>query len=95
MSWFSPFSNHLFWLWFGTRIVIFVPPPFLIFGAGYAFAQTCDSKIGGVLAALIACFIGSCLGAIIAFYRARYMMRDLVELFANRYPIIQAADTGT
>jgi uncharacterized membrane protein YdjX (TVP38/TMEM64 family) len=79
--------------YFGS-VVIFVPPPFLIIGAGYAFAQTCDNKFEAILAALGSCFIGSCLGAIIAFYRSRYMMRDLVKLFANRYPIIQAADRG-
>ena len=32
------------------------------------------------------------LGAIIAFFRARYMMRDLIQLFARRYTIIRAAD---
>jgi hypothetical protein len=31
-------------------------------------------------------------GAILAFYRARYMMRDLILLFAKRFPIIRAAD---
>ena len=76
--------------------VIFIPPPFLIFGAGYAFARACDgSVVWGVLAALFVCFVGSAIGAILAFFRARYMMRDLVELFARRYPLIRAADQGT
>eukprot|EP00978_Attheya_sp_CCMP212_P038547 scaffold192017_cov55-Attheya_sp.AAC.1 len=77
---------------FVVSTLIIVPPPFLIIGAGYAFAQTSNNKFEAILAALASCFIGSCIGAMIAFYRSRYMMRDLVKLFANRYPIIKAAD---
>jgi membrane protein DedA with SNARE-associated domain len=65
--------------------VIFIPPTLLVFGAGYAFTVALDSVWMGIVAACISCFMGSCIGAVIAFLRARYMMRDLVYLFAKRY----------
>jgi membrane protein DedA with SNARE-associated domain len=74
--------------------VIFVPPAILIFGAGYAFAQAIGI-FNGSLAAIFSCFLGSCIGAVIAFVRSRYMMRDLIYLFAKRYPVVRAADRGT
>lgn len=77
---------------FTLSTLAFVPPTLLVFGAGYAFTVAMDSVLGGVTAAVISSFMGSCIGAIIAFARSRYMMRDLVKLFANRYPLIRAVD---
>ena len=37
-------------------------------------------------------FVGACIGAVIAFFRARYLMRDLIKLFARRYPVVKATD---
>jgi uncharacterized membrane protein YdjX (TVP38/TMEM64 family) len=71
--------------------VIFIPPTILIFGAGYAFAQAIGT-FPGILAAFFSCFLGSCIGAVTAFVRSRYMMRDLIHLFAKRYPLVRAAD---
>lgn len=71
--------------------VIMIPPTLLVFGAGYAFSQA----IGfgwGVLAAILSCSIGSCVGATLAFWRSRYMMRDLIYIFSKRYPLVRAAD---
>ena len=68
-----------------------IPPTLLVFGAGYAFSQA----IGfgwGVLAAILSCSIGSCVGALLAFWRSRYMMRDLIYIFSKRYPLVRAAD---
>lgn len=48
--------------------------------------------IMGSIAALFSCFLGSVIGAMIAFLRARYLMRDLIYLFAKRYPLVRAAD---
>jgi uncharacterized membrane protein YdjX (TVP38/TMEM64 family) len=76
-------------------IVVFVPPTLLIFGAGYSFCQALDGQIVyGVLAALTSVYFGSIIGAILAFCRARYLSRDLIRLFAQRYPIVRAADKG-
>jgi membrane protein DedA with SNARE-associated domain len=63
-----------------------------VFGAGYAFTLALDSTWSGALAALFCCFLGSCIGAVIAFLRSRYMMRDLIYLFCRRYPLVRAAD---
>lgn len=71
--------------------VIMIPPTLLIFGAGYAFSQAIGFYLG-IVAAVFSCFIGSCIGAIIAFLRSRYMMRDMIYLFSRRYPLVKAAD---
>mmetsp|Transcript_4455 Transcript_4455/g.8198 ORF Transcript_4455/g.8198 Transcript_4455/m.8198 type:complete len:398 (-) Transcript_4455:2365-3558(-) len=95
-----------FILWMGDHIVegivafigifiittlVFVPPTLLTFGCGYVCSRICG-LIPGIIIATMACFIGSVLGALIAFFRSRYMMRDLVRLFAKRYSIVRAVD---
>jgi uncharacterized membrane protein YdjX (TVP38/TMEM64 family) len=95
-----------FILWMGDHIVegivafigifiittlVFVPPTLLTFGCGYVCSRVCG-LIPGIVIATMACFIGSVLGALIAFFRSRYMMRDLVRLFAKRYSIVRAVD---
>jgi len=77
---------------FVLSTLVFVPPTLLVFGAGYAFTMAMDNALLGVTAATMSCFLGSCIGAIIAFLRSKYMMRDLVQLFANRYPLVRAVD---
>ena len=72
-------------------IQLFVPPVILFFGAGYAFAEVCGFWPGVAAATTVSC-IGASLGAMLAFLRSRYMTRDIVELFAQRYPIVKAAD---
>ena len=71
--------------------LIFVPPFLMTFGAGFVFVEVYGFAYGMALA-MVTCFLGSCIGGIIAFARARYMTRDLVKLFAKRYPIIGAVD---
>jgi uncharacterized membrane protein YdjX (TVP38/TMEM64 family) len=71
--------------------LVFVPPTLLTFGCGYVCSRVCG-LIPGIVIATMACFIGSVLGALIAFFRSRYMMRDLVRLFAKRYSIVRAVD---
>ena len=68
---------------FVVSTLAFVPPTLLVFGAGYAFTVAMDNVRTGVTGATISCFMGSCIGAVIAFLRARYMMRDLVTLFCK------------
>jgi uncharacterized membrane protein YdjX (TVP38/TMEM64 family) len=75
-----------------TTVVIFVPPTLLVFGAGYAFTMAMDTVFTGCMAACLSCFLGSCLGAIIAFVRSRYMMRDLVKLFSRKYRLLRVVD---
>ena len=71
--------------------VVFIPPSILTLGSGVAFAKAFGLGPGIVLASS-ASFVGACVGAVIAFFRARYLMRDLIKLFANRYPIVKATD---
>eukprot|EP00538_Stauroneis_constricta_P013402 CAMPEP_0119545904 /NCGR_PEP_ID=MMETSP1352-20130426/520_1 /TAXON_ID=265584 /ORGANISM="Stauroneis constricta, Strain CCMP1120" /LENGTH=336 /DNA_ID=CAMNT_0007590523 /DNA_START=110 /DNA_END=1117 /DNA_ORIENTATION=+ len=77
---------------FVVATLIFIPPSFLFFGAGYAFAHATHSITGGIIAATFACFTGCFVGALLSFFRARYMMRDLIYLFSRRYPLVRAAD---
>lgn len=85
-----------FFVFIGLFIVttlVFIPPSILTFGAGFVFAKAFG--LGpGVFAATFSCFLGASSGAVLAFFRARYMMRDLVKLFSNRYPIVKAADAA-
>lgn len=74
-------------------LVIFVPATLLILGAGYSFSVVLG-PVQGSIAALLASLLGSLLGALLSFYRSRYMMRDVIEVFSKRYPIVQAADVG-
>jgi len=73
--------------------LIFVPPFIMVFGAGFVFVKV-DGFGWGIALAMVACFTGSSIGAVIAFARARYMTRDLVKIFAKRYPIIRGVDRG-
>ena len=80
---------------FLSSAVIFIPRTILIFCAGYAFTYAAGGNtFQGSITAIFSCYLGSCIGAVIAFVRARYMMRDLIHLFANRYPLVRAADRG-
>lgn len=78
-------------LFFAAATLVFVPHGILTFGAGWAFANACGFGIGLIIALFVS-FAGSALGAVLSFLRSRYMMRDLVELFASRFPIVKAAD---
>jgi uncharacterized membrane protein YdjX (TVP38/TMEM64 family) len=71
--------------------LIMIPPSILIFVCGYVFAQVSGLAMG-IPAAVLASFAGCAVGAILAFLRARYMMRDLFQLFSKRYKIIRAVD---
>lgn len=71
--------------------VVFIPPSILTLGSGVAFAKAFGFG-PGILLASAASFFGACVGAVIAFFRARYLMRDLIKLFARRYPIVKATD---
>ena len=71
--------------------VVFIPPSILTLGSGVAFSRAFGLGPGVVLASS-SCFVGACIGAVIAFFRARYLMRDLIKLFARRYPVVKATD---
>jgi len=76
---------------FIVTTLVFIPPSILTLGSGVAFAKAFG--LGpGILLASAASFFGACVGAVIAFFRARYLMRDLIKLFARRYPIVNAVD---
>jgi hypothetical protein len=77
---------------FVVATLLFVPPAILMFGAGYAFSRTTESFWCGFFTSSTVSFVGCVLGAIAAFLRSRYMMRDLIELFSRRYPIVKALD---
>jgi uncharacterized membrane protein YdjX (TVP38/TMEM64 family) len=84
------FCAHFFFLKLLVS-VIFIPPSILTVGCGFIFGKVCGLCLG-IVVATAACFIGSVIGATMAFFRARYMMRDLVKLFARRYPVVKAVD---
>mmetsp|Transcript_31779 Transcript_31779/g.42358 ORF Transcript_31779/g.42358 Transcript_31779/m.42358 type:complete len:442 (+) Transcript_31779:88-1413(+) len=73
--------------------IICIPPTILVLGSGFIFSEA-YGMVMGIYMATVTCFIGCCLGAIFAFLRARYMTRDLIILFAERYHIIQKLDSA-
>eukprot|EP00571_Detonula_confervacea_P010844 CAMPEP_0172301516 /NCGR_PEP_ID=MMETSP1058-20130122/3391_1 /TAXON_ID=83371 /ORGANISM="Detonula confervacea, Strain CCMP 353" /LENGTH=446 /DNA_ID=CAMNT_0013011659 /DNA_START=97 /DNA_END=1437 /DNA_ORIENTATION=+ len=72
--------------------LIFIPPSILIFAAGFTFQSLWGSS--GILIALVSSYLGSMMGGLIGFWRAKYMTRDLIEVLMRRYPIIKAVDVA-
>jgi uncharacterized membrane protein YdjX (TVP38/TMEM64 family) len=81
-----------FIVFFIMTTLLFVPPIILFFGAGFAFCNVCGNFWYGIVLATIVSCIGSTLGAVLAFCQSRYVNRELVQLFAKRYPVVKAAD---
>lgn len=100
LEWMAEHPISGVWAYISMIIVtslIFIPPSILIFAAGFTFASLWrDNGVGcGILIALIASFLGSTLGGLIGFIRARYMTRDImIEVLMKRYPIIKAVDAA-
>jgi uncharacterized membrane protein YdjX (TVP38/TMEM64 family) len=93
MTWYPTAAEFVFALIYALFTQIFIPPTLLLLGAGWAFTIVWEGSMGyGIVAAAVPCFAGSVLGSLASFLRARYMMRDLIELFASRYPIVRATD---
>jgi len=81
----------IFLLSFTTFVMI--PPTLLVFGCGFAFAQALDYYLGfAIVCALLASFVGCLVGATLSFYRARYISRDIIHVFAKRFPMVRAVD---
>uniref|UniRef100_A0A7S4JWU9 VTT domain-containing protein n=1 Tax=Odontella aurita TaxID=265563 RepID=A0A7S4JWU9_9STRA len=71
--------------------VVFLPLSLLILSASFVYAEAYGFWMGLGLSTA-ACFMGACLGAVVAFLRSRYMTRDVVRKFSERFPIIRALD---
>mmetsp|Transcript_12159 Transcript_12159/g.23324 ORF Transcript_12159/g.23324 Transcript_12159/m.23324 type:complete len:304 (-) Transcript_12159:70-981(-) len=90
-------TKHTVWavvtciFFFAAATLVFVPHAILTCGAGWAFSNVLGFGFGLIIALFVS-FMGSALGAVLSFIRSRYMMRDLVELFASRFPIVRAVD---
>jgi uncharacterized membrane protein YdjX (TVP38/TMEM64 family) len=85
------FGTFFFIILLALCTLVMIPPAILTFACGFVFSDIFGLPMG-VTAATLASFQGCAIGATIAFWRARYMMRDLVTLFAKRYKIVRAAD---
>jgi len=94
MIWMSSHPTLAEFAFIGVYVLatlLFVPPTLLMIGAGCAFSQTCGFWVG-IVSGTLSCSLGSIIGSMLSFFRARYMMRDVVYLFRARYPIVRAAD---
>lgn len=91
---YHPWSAVVFFLGFFLLFtLLFVPPAIIMLGAGYTFTNIMNNHFWwGLLASVFVCSVGSTLSAMVAFFRSRYMMRDLILLFSKRYPIVAALD---
>uniref|UniRef100_A0A6S9ATL9 VTT domain-containing protein n=2 Tax=Ditylum brightwellii TaxID=49249 RepID=A0A6S9ATL9_9STRA len=72
---------------------IFIPTTILTLGSGFVFAEAYGMG-KGIYLATATCFLGNLFGAVLSFIRSRYMMRDLVRLFAKRYPLVRKFDSA-
>mmetsp|Transcript_5358 Transcript_5358/g.12172 ORF Transcript_5358/g.12172 Transcript_5358/m.12172 type:complete len:1003 (+) Transcript_5358:46-3054(+) len=69
----------------------FFPVELLSLGAGYVYIELYGLG-GGIFVALLVCYFGCLLGAAVCFARSRYLMRQLIEKFSVKYPIVRAVD---
>ena len=69
----------------------FFPVALLSLGAGYVYIELYGLGLG-IFVAFIVCYFGCLLGASVCFARSRYLMRQLIERFSVRYPIVRAVD---
>jgi uncharacterized membrane protein YdjX (TVP38/TMEM64 family) len=69
----------------------FFPVSLLTLGAGYVYIDLYGLGVG-IIAAFLVCYSGCLLGAAVCFARSRYLMRQLIQKFSNRYPIVMAVD---
>jgi uncharacterized membrane protein YdjX (TVP38/TMEM64 family) len=69
----------------------FFPVALLSLGAGYVYIELYGLGLG-IVASFLVCYFGCLLGAAVCFARSRYLMRQLIQKFSNRYPIVRAVD---
>jgi len=69
----------------------FFPVALLSLGAGFVYIELYGLGLG-IFVAFIVCYFGCILGAAVCFARSRYLMRQLIERFSVRYPIVRAVD---
>ncbi|GAX23462.1 hypothetical protein FisN_14Hh369 [Fistulifera solaris] len=87
-------ATHLIrgtWLYIAVLILaalVMIPPLPILFMGGYIYSTAAGAW--GVALVFFASLFGCTVGAVLALFRSRYMMRDLVTLFAKRYRIIRA-----
>lgn len=73
--------------------VLFIPGSILTLGAGFVFANAFG--LGwGVLLATVSVFFGAVAGDITSFLLGRYLLRDWVQGWTQKYPIFKAIDKG-
>ena len=69
----------------------FFPVALLSLGAGFVYIELYGLGFG-IFVAFIVCYLGCLLGAAVCFARSRYLMRQLIQRFSVRYPIVRAVD---
>lgn len=69
----------------------FFPVGLLSLGAGYVYIELYGLG-GGIFVSMVVCYFGCLLGAAVCFARSRYLMRQLIEKFSVKYPIVKAVD---
>jgi len=73
--------------------VLFIPGSILTLGAGFVFGNVFGVGLGATLAC-VAVFSGASLGAIGAFLLGRYLLREPIQNFSQKFPVFQAIDSA-
>ena len=69
----------------------FFPVALLTLGAGYVYIDLYGLRLG-IVVAFVVCYFGCLIGAAVCFARSRYLMRQLIIKFSDKYPIVRAVD---
>lgn len=69
----------------------FFPVALLSLGAGFVYTELYGLGFG-IFIAFTVCYVGCLVGAAVCFARSRYLMRQLIERFSVKYPIVRSVD---
>lgn len=78
---------------YAIAVVLFIPALILTIGAGAAFTGALGPGLG-LLVGSLSVLVGAYLGAIVAFFLARYALRSTVDAWARKYKWVGAFDSA-
>lgn len=71
--------------------LVFIPSSIMTFGGSFVYANVCGF-VPGIILSIVLSFVCSCIGGTIAFLQSRYMTRELVLIYTNRFKFLGALD---
>jgi uncharacterized membrane protein YdjX (TVP38/TMEM64 family) len=69
--------------------VLFIPASIMMVGSGYIFSRAFGTVVG-ITVATISSFFGAIISAIVQFFIARFLLRQVVKNICSKYTLLQA-----